>query len=334
MACGPSSPVPDHPAALPPRPEPPLPVAISDCLTGAEVRFDGGHKRSALPHDALDGLFEWRGICPEVAIGMGIPRDPIRLVGEVAQPRARGTKDDRIDVTDALARYGDETAGTLDEVVGFVFMKNSPSCGLYRVKVFKPGGGPPVAKGRGIFAAAITRALPSLPVEESGRLEDAVLRECFVTRVFAYAHWQRVRAAGLTKAKLIAFHSAYKYLLMAHSVTAYRAAGRLLSDVSGDVDAIGEQYLVILMQGLSKPARAGGHANVLQHLAGYVKSELDSETRRELAALIDAYRRDEVPLLAPLSLLKHHLRRFPDRYALDQIYLNPHPAAAGLRRAL
>jgi len=311
-----------------------LPVAISDCLTGAGVRFDGGHKRSAVPHDKLDRLFEWRGMCPEVAIGMGVPRDPIRLVGDAAQPRARGIKDDRVDVTDALTRYGDAVAGKLDDVVGFVFMKNSPSCGLFRVKVYSASGGPPAPKGRGIFAAAITRALPSLPVEESGRLEDAVLRECFVTRVFAYAHWRRLVAAGLTKANLIAFHSAYKYLLMAHSITAYRAAGRLLSDVSGDLDSIGGQYLTILMQGLSKPARAGGHANVLQHLAGYVKDELDSETRRELAALIDAYRRDEVPLLAPLSLLKHHLRRFPDRYALDQIYLNPHPAAAGLRRAL
>ncbi len=319
---------------LPPRPEPPLTIAISDCLTGAEVRFDGSHKRSSVPHEAVDGLFTYRGICPEVGIGMGIPRLPIRLVGMLEAPRAQGVKDASLDVTDALRAYGRSILPQLADVAGYVFMKNSPSCGLFRVKLYPGPGKAPTGSARGLFADEVVTAMPYLPVEESGRLSDPVLLENFVTRTFAYAHWLRVAQRGVTARGLIAFHSAYKYLLMAHSITAYRAAGRLLSDLSGDVQTIAAQYLRVLMHGLSRPAKPGGHANVLQHLQGYVKKELDSATRQEFAALTDAYRRGEVPLLAPMTLLKHHLRRFPDRYALEQIYLNPHPPASGLRRAL
>jgi uncharacterized protein YbgA (DUF1722 family)/uncharacterized protein YbbK (DUF523 family) len=320
--------------ALPPRPEPPLRIAISDCLTGAAVRFDGGHKHSSLPHERFEGLFTLRGICPELGIGLGVPREAIHLVGDPAAPRARGVKDASLDVTDRLRDYAAAIAPTLHEVAGFIFMKNSPSCGLFRVKVYPRPGLAPISTGRGIFAEAITRLLPELPVEDSGRLFDAVLCENFVTRTFAYAHWQRLLAGGLTAARLIAFHSAYKYLLMAHSVAAYREAGRLLANLSGDLDAVAVRYVALLMAGLSNPATPGGHANVLQHLSGYVKSSLDSVTRRELADLIHAYRRGELPLLAPLTLLRHHLRRFPDAYALEQIYLAPHPPSAALRRPL
>jgi uncharacterized protein YbgA (DUF1722 family)/uncharacterized protein YbbK (DUF523 family) len=319
---------------LPPRPAPPLKVAVSDCLTGSRVRFDGGHKRSSLCHDRLDGLFEWCGICPEVGIGMGVPRDPIRLVGAAGALRARGVEDPSIDVTDRLQDYARRVLPTLRDVAGYVFIKHSPTCGLYRVRVYAREGIAATPAGRGIFAAAITAARPELPVEESGRLEDPLLRENFVTRVFAFAHWQRSVAAGLTAARLIAFHSAYKYLLMAHSVARYRETGRLLANLSSDVPGLASSYIRLLMTGLAKPATRAGHANVLQHLQGYVKVALDGPSRRELAQAIDSFRRGEVPLLAPLTLLRHHLRRHPDRYALAQIYLDPHPSAAGLRREL
>ncbi len=319
---------------LPDRPLPPLIVAVSDCLTGSEVRFDGGHKRSSLCHEQLAGLFELRGICPELAIGMGVPRDPIRLVGDIESPRARGVKDPTVDVTDRLRNYARDITPSLTDVCGYIFMKSSPTCGLFRVKVYTGAGVPPNGHGRGIFAAEIVKARPELPVEESGRLEDPVLRENFVMRVFAFAHWRRLVTSGLTAARLIAFHSAYKYLLMAHSVVHYKEAGRLLADLSGDLALLADAYLLVLMRGLARPATRGGHANVLQHLQGYVKDELDSTTRQELAELIHSYRRGEIPLLAPLTLLRHHLRRSADSYALEQIYLEPHPPAAGLRRGL
>lgn len=318
---------------IPPRPDPPLPIAVSDCLLGHEVRYDGGHKRSSLPHDVLAGLFDYRGLCPEVAIGLGVPRAPIRLVARQDDVRAV-VADGEADVTAALADHAADIAAQLDDACGYLFMKNSPSCGLFRVKVYPERGGAPAADGRGVFAREITRRLPQLPVEESGRMFDPVLRENFVTRVFAYAHWLRLVQAGVTAAALIEFHSRYKYLLMAHSVPHYQQAGRLLSDLSTDPGAVAQAYLAVLIQGLSKPATPGGHANVLHHLAGYVKRHLDAGSRGELADVIASYRRGEVPLLAAVTLLQHHLGRYPDGYALKQAYLMPHPPAQGLRRAL
>ncbi|HEY5644828.1 MAG TPA: DUF523 and DUF1722 domain-containing protein [Pseudomonadales bacterium] len=322
---------------FPLRPEPPLTLALSDCLLGSEVRYDGSGARSSFPHDALAGLFELRGICPEVGIGMSVPRPPIRLVDRDGI-RAVGIADGQLDYTDALSTFAERQSATLNDVAGYVFMKNSPSCGLFRVKVYQERNGAvsgaPGRTGRGVYAAALARLRPDLPMEETGRLNDAVLRENFVMRTFAYAHWQRVFSDGLSRARLIEFHSRYKYLLLAHSVPAYQQAGRLLSNLKDDLAAKAAQYFSLLMQGLSVPASRGGHANVLAHLQGYLKRELDGDARQELAALISAYRRGEQPLLAPLALLKHHLRRYPDEYVHYQTYLDPHPEAAGLRRPL
>lgn len=316
---------------LPPFPEPPLAVAVSECLIGGEVRYDGGHKRSSLPHDRLEGLFSFRPICPEVGIGLGVPRDVIRLVGPVQAPRAQSAV---ADVTDRLASYAREQLPVLDDVDGYVFMKGSPSCGLFRVRVFAHESAAPSYDGRGIYAGEIARARPELPVEESGRLFDAVLRENFVTRTFVHAHWRKLREDGVTPKGLIAFHSAYKFLVMAHSVPSYQSLGRLLADLSGDLEAIAARYFSELMRSLTTPASRGGHANVLSHLQGYVKREMASRSRQELAALIESYRRGEVPLLAPLSLLKHHLAEHDAIYALSQLYLQPHPQSAALRKEL
>jgi len=322
---------------LPERPAPPLKLALSECLLGREVRYDGSGARSSFPHATLAGLYEYRGICPEVGIGMSVPRPPIRLV-ERGGIRAVGVSATDLDCTDALTAFAGQQAPLLADVSGYVFMKNSPSCGLFRVKVYPEAegavSGAPARSGRGIYAAALTRLLPDLPAEETGRLNDDVLRENFVMRTFAYAHWQRVRTEGLSRGRLIEFHSRYKYLLMAHSVPAYQEAGRLLSDLRDDFDRKAAAYGSLLMRGLAVPASRGGHANVLAHLQGYLKRVLDGEARQELASLISAYRRGEQPLLAPLALLKHHLRRHPDQYLLYQTYLDPHPEAAGLRRPL
>lgn len=324
-------------ADFPLRPEPPLTLGISDCLLGAEVRYDGSGARSSFPHAALEGLYSYRGICPEVGIGMPVPRPPIRLVDRDGV-RAVGVVDADADFTEQLAGFGRETAAGLDGVAGYVLMKGSPSCGLFRVKVYPQQegkvSGAPARAGRGIFAAALAQSQPNLPLEESGRLNDAVLRENFVSRTFAYAHWQALLERGLTAKGIIEFHSRYKYLLMAHSVPRYQDAGRLLADLSGNVEEKGARYIGLLMSGLASPASRGGHANVLAHLQGYLKRRLDGPSRQELAALIQAYRRGEQPLLAPLALLNHHLRRYPDDYLRYQTYLDPHPAAAALRRPL
>jgi uncharacterized protein YbgA (DUF1722 family) len=178
----------------------------------------------------------------------------------------------------------------------------------------------------------VVEALPNLPVEENGRLHDPVLRENFVTRTFAYAHWQALVRAGLDRARLIEFHSRYKHLLMAHSIAHYQQTGALLADLKRDFAARTERYLEALMAGLAIPATRRGHANVLSHMQGYFKKHLDGATRQELDALIHSYRRGEAPLLAPITLLKHHLRKHPDPYLQNQVYLDPHAGYSGLRR--
>ncbi len=320
--------------ALPALPNAPLTIAISECLVGGEVRHDGGHKRSSLAHDKLEGLFKFRPVCPEVGIGLGIPRDAIRLVGDIKSPRAVSTKDSALDFTNKLIDFASDYAPDLDDVDGHIFTKNSPSCGLFRVKVYGKKDTPPIPEGRGLYAAGIAHWRPDLPLEENGRLHDPVLRENFVTRTFVHAHWRALLEAGLTAKKLIAFHSAYKYLVMAHSIAGYKQLGRLLSDLSGDVERIAVQYFSQLMQALAQPASRGGHANVLSHLQGYVKEQISSSSRKELAELIESYRRGEIPLMAPLALLKHHLGEHEATYAWNQMYLQPHPVSAGLRRDL
>jgi len=321
--------------AIPERPQAPVPVGISACLLGRAVRHDGGDKRAALCHEELEGLFEYVEFCPEVAIGLGVPREPLHLVGTSAEEaRVVGVRDASRDVTDRLRDYADALVPQLEGLAGYVLMKGSPSCGMERVEIHDRSGNP-VAKGAGRFAQRLMERVPTLPLDESGRLHDAVLRENFVTRAFLRAHWLLLQAAGPTPGRLVTFHSRYKYLVMAHSVEACRALGRLLAEAGRwEPESLAATYFARLMEAMRRPATRKSHANVLMHLQGYLKRAIDGESRRELAELIHAYRRGEVSLAVPLTRLRHHLRRHPDLYALDQVYLEPHPPAHGVREAL
>ena len=217
-------------------------IAISACLMGAEVRFNGGHKESRLCSRTLTEYFDFVPVCPEVAIGLGIPRQPIRLVGDAERPEAIGTVHPELNVTRPLADYARKMAAELDDVCGYIFMQKSPSCGLERVKVYRANGTPVDGGGRGIYAQAFCAQHPNLPVEEDGRLNDPVLRENFLTRVFVYASWQQLLADGLSRHRLLAFHSRYKYLLMAHSPAHYKRLGHLL----GRQRARGHRHLDML----------------------------------------------------------------------------------------
>lgn len=322
---------------LPPPPPPPLPVAISECLMGRPVRYDGSHAASSLPGDALAGLLSFRPICPELGIGLGVPRPPVRLVGSPDAPLALGVDDPGLDVTEALADYGRRCAGQLGELCGYIFMERSPSCGLHGVKVHPPDGGPPHRAGRGIYARSLLDSCPLLPAEESGRLFDPPLREAFLDQVQAYAYWQRAMSDGLAAARLIAFHARHKYLLMAHSVPHYRRAGRLLADLraggrtglaqgrSGGrrLSELGARYLACLLDGLGKPATRGGHGNALLHVQGHFKGRLPPAGRRRLAQCIEAYRNGAVPLSEPQAMLRRLLNAHPAPYLERQIYLQP-----------
>ena len=307
-------------------------VGVSSCLLGEEVRYNGGHKRSRYITDILSDYLDYIPLCPELAIGLGVPRPPIRLVGSLNAPRAISPDDPTIDATDDLDVYGREIGRTHTFISGFILKSKSPSCGMERVKVYDKNG-VPSPNGRGLFAHALMETQPLLPCEEEGRLNDPGLRGSFLERVFAFHHWQCLVADGLTPRALVEFHSEYKFLLMAHDQEGMRQLGRLVAEAgAGDLEKIGHQYIMGMMQALAKPARLKAQVNVLQHLAGYVSDKLDSGDREELDATIHAYRREELPIIAPLTLIRHHLRRLPHDYLTRQKYLESRPAPLDPRR--
>ncbi|KRW59588.1 YbgA family protein [Pseudomonas sp. TTU2014-080ASC] len=310
-------------------------IGISACLLGQPVRYNGGHKASELCRDVLSRYFDFVPICPEKAIGLSTPRQPIRLVSHPEGPRAVGTVDLSLDVSESLTNLGKQTAEELDDICGYILMQKSPSCGMERVKVYRDNGQPADPVGRGLFAAALMQARPDLPVEEDGRLNDPVLRENFITRVFVYAEWQKLVKAGMSRHGLIRFHERYKYLLMATARKQYKQLGQLVAQCGVvALSTVAAQYFSQLMAALKQPANRGTHTNVLQHLSGYLKHVLSSEDKQELQELIQQYRKGVVPLVSPLTLLKHHFRRHPDAYIARQAYLQPHPETLGLRNAL
>jgi uncharacterized protein YbgA (DUF1722 family)/uncharacterized protein YbbK (DUF523 family) len=315
---------------------PPVRIGISACLLGRPVRYDGGHKRDRYLVDVLGPHVDYVAVCPEVESGMSIPRPTLRLVrsGSGADPRmiVAETGDD---LTTRMTRFSESRVRALDELQlsGYVLKKNSPSCGMERVKVYTEGvAGPPRKDGAGLFAAALCARFPNLPVEEEGRLEDAGLRECFIERVFAYHRLRALWRARWTLGALVAFHTAHKMALMAHTVVAYRQLGRLVARARELPRAeLRDRYESEFMAALARPASRGRHANVLMHMAGHLKARLDHDDRHELVDLIESFRLGQTPLAAPLALLRHHARRLEVTYLADQTYLNPHPSELMLR---
>lgn len=314
----------------------PLRIGVSACLLGAKVRFDGQHKRDAFLNDALAPFVTWVSVCPEVEVGMGIPRPPVRLVRGSAGRSLMLAKPDDADWTDRMEALSAKRAEALarDDLSGFVLKSKSPSCGMERVKLYDApdAKGAPERTGVGLFAAALMRRLPNLPVEEEGRLCDADLRENFLERVFAYARVRGLWRTRWTVGTLVAFHTAHKMQLLAHSTDGYRALGRLVAGAKGLPRAeLRERYEADFMAVLAKPATRGRHANVLQHMLGHLRPRLDDTGKAELLALVEDYRRGLVPLIVPVTLLRHHVNRLVVPYLAGQTYLEPHPKELMLR---
>lgn len=316
-----------------------IPIGISRCLLGEEVRYNGGHKLSRYCRDNLGEYFDYRDTCPEVEIGLGIPREPIRLVEKGTEGhsniRVLEIKDSSKDYTDALGDLADTKIGQLSELCGFIFMQNSPSCGAFRVKAYHPNGNVQHTNGRGIFAARVMEKMPWLPVEEAGRLMDAQLRENFVTRVFVLREWkQLMNKEGLARKDMIDFHSSHKYLVLAHSQRHYKLLGKLLARAGAySVAHLANRYRNILMNGLAHMAGRKGNTNALQHMQGYLKNKLNKEAKADLNQVIESYRLGEVPLIAPLTLLRHYAELAGDYYA-GQSFLAAHPKELGLNNQI
>lgn len=306
-------------------------LGISSCLLGEQVRFDSSHKHNRYITDTLGEYFDFLPFCPEVAIGLGIPRPPVRLVRIADEIRVRGIRDPDKDVTDELTAYAQQAATACNNISGYIFKSKSPSCGMERVKVYSEQGDP-VAVSSGVYAAGIMQRYPSLPVEEEGRLMDPHLRENFIERVFIYHRWQQYQQQGLTPAHLVDFHSRHKFIVLAHDEPVYRELGRLVADAGkGDLASTAKQYLALLMQALKTLATNKTHTNVLQHIMGFFKENMSADDKQELLEVIDGYRRGQLPLIVPITLIKHYLRLHPNDYISSQYYLDPHPGELQLR---
>lgn len=316
----------------PPRPT----VGIGACLAGQEVRYNAQSK-AANPHvRGLMEAFVVRPFCPEMGIGMGVPRAPIHLVGRQGDAvRALDVETHSHDYTDRLAAYAGQVLARAPELCGYILVKGSPSCGYDRVKRYADNGYSVASDTQGIFAAALRAADPLLPLEDDGRLNDPGLRESFVTRVYAYQDWRQLCEAGLSAGALVEFYSRYKYLVMAHHVPSYKALGRLLADAGRrDIEALAEEFIHSLMAALSERATQRSHANVLFHLSGYLKRQLGDDERQRLKELIDQYRVGEVPLIVPVTMLKHHFANNPNQYIDQQVFMQPYPDQLRLRNHL
>ena len=312
-----------------PRPR----IGVSSCLIGEPVRFDGNHKLDRFIRDELAEVFELVPTCPEVAIGLGTPRPPIRLVQTEDGIRAQGVQDAALDVTNPLSDYGRRRARELGDLVGYVFKARSPSCGLFGTPVYSTGRKP--LKRSGLYANAIQSALPLLPVEEEGRLRDTGLRDNFLERVFAYQRWREHMADGVTLSKLVTFHSQHKLSLMAHGPVHVTELGRLVAQTEDlRPKQLGERYLSHFLHALHFQATAKRHTNVLHHVMGYLKKSISPLDKQELLDCIEQYRIGQLPRIAPLTLLRHHFRHHPNPYIAQQHYLYPAPEEARLRSPL
>jgi uncharacterized protein YbgA (DUF1722 family)/uncharacterized protein YbbK (DUF523 family) len=308
-------------------------LGISACLLGDQVRFDGGHKRDAFLTDILSPHVRWVRVCPEVEVGMGTPRETLRLERRDDGAIRMVTTRTGIDHTEAMAAWARKRFTELERenLSGYVLKKDSPSCGMERVKVFDASG-VPQRTGRGIFAEALFGRFPNLPVEEEGRLSDPRLRENFIERVFAYQRLRRFFSGRWSVGSLVQFHTSHKMSLLSHSTAAYHELGRLVASAATmPRPALRSGYEERFMRTLGLIATPRRHANVLTHMAGHLKKLLDDPSRQELAATIDEYRRGLVPLVVPLTLLRHHVRRHNVSYLLGQTYLAPHPRELMLR---
>jgi uncharacterized protein YbgA (DUF1722 family)/uncharacterized protein YbbK (DUF523 family) len=310
----------------------PIRIGISSCLLGQKVRFDGGHKRDAFLVDTFGTFVEWVPVCPEVELGLGTPREALRLVRKGDEIRMVNTRSGR-DISTEMRQWAQARVDALagERLCGYVLKKDSPSCGMERVKIYADAG-MAEKNGRGFFAEALMARFPRLPVEEEGRLSDPRLRDNFVERVFAYVRVRALFAARWTIGDLVRFHTAHKMALLAHSTEMYTEVGRLVARAKsldrGDVET---RYRELFMDALAKMATARKHTNVLLHMAGHFKELLDSDEKQELLTSVEDYRLGLVPLIVPLTLIKHHVRRHKVEYLAGQVYLDPHPKELMLR---
>ena len=307
-------------------------LGISSCLLGNRVRYDGGHQMDRYLTDTLGCYVEYAPVCPEVECGLGVPREPMRLEGNPKTPRLI-TANTKIDHTERMRRWAKSRLQELEkeDLCGFIFKKNSPSSGMERVKVYTEKG-MPSKSGSGIFAKAFMDYFPLIPVEEDGRLHDPILRENFIERIFTMKRWRETLAKKKSVGRLVHFHTRHKLLILSHSPNHYRIMGKRVAEgKSMPIKELYKTYEALLMEALKLKATTRKNINVLQHMMGYFKKNLASDEKQELLEILDQYREGHVPLIVPITLMNHYVRKYNQKYLSQQTYLKPHPVALKLR---
>jgi len=307
-------------------------LGISSCLLGEKVRYDGGHKWDPYLTDTLGRYVEFVPVCPEVECGLPTPREAMRLQGDPEAPRLVTSRTGQ-DHTERLMKWARQRLAELErpDLAGFIFKSNSPSCGLERVKVYTDQG-VPVKRGVGIFARLFREHFPLLPVEDEGRLHDPQLRENFLERIFALQRWRQITVPQPSVGNLVTFHTRHKLLILSHSPAHCRVLGRLVAQAKEiPLKELYARYLTLFLEALRLKTTTKKNANVLYHLMGYFKRDLSGDEKQELLEIIDLYRQGYVPLLAPVILINHYVRKYREPYLKDQYYLHPHPLELQLR---
>jgi len=307
-------------------------LGISSCLLGEKVRYDGGHKLDKFLTDTLGKYVEYVPVCPEVGCGLGVPRKSMRLEGNPNSPRLIVTST-REDMTERMVNWAQKRVIQLEkeDICGFIFKSDSPSSGMERVKVYNEKS-MPVKAGVGMFAGIFMEHFPLLPVEDEGRLHDPGLRENFIERIFALKRWRETLSNKNFKKSLIDFHTKHKLLILAHSPRHYQLMGKLVASQNSLAGKdIQKQYQDLLLEALKVRATSKKHVNVLQHMMGYFKEQLSGDEKTELLELINHYRDGYIPLVVPVTLISHYVRKYDEPYLSQQVYLNPHPSELQLR---
>ncbi|MCF8128855.1 MAG: DUF523 and DUF1722 domain-containing protein [Deltaproteobacteria bacterium] len=307
-------------------------LGVSKCLLGEMVRYDGGHKLDRFIRDTLGQYVDFVPVCPEVECGMPVPREAMRLVGDPESPRLVTIRSGK-DMTQQMLEWAAVRVRELEseDLCGYIFKSNSPSSGMERVKVYNEKG-MPLKKGVGLFAKAFMDHFPLLPTEEEGRLHDPQLRENFIESIFALKRWRKTKAERLTTGSLVAFHTKNKLQLMSHSIVEYRAMGKLVAKGKElPVKDLYKKYQVLLLKALGLKCTVNKHTNVLQHMMGYFKKQLSPDEKQELLDVIFDYHNGLTPLIVPVTLFNHYVRKYDEAYLKQQTYLNPHPTALKLR---
>ncbi|MBN1105990.1 MAG: DUF523 and DUF1722 domain-containing protein [Deltaproteobacteria bacterium] len=307
-------------------------IGVSACLLGQNVRFDGGHKHDRFITDTLGQYVGFVPVCPEAECGLGIPRESMRLVGDIESPRLITVRT-RVDHTERMLTWSRKRVTEIEreDLCGFIFKSDSPSSGMERVKVYNENG-MPEKKGVGLFARAFMEHFPRIPVEEEGRLHDPKLRENFIEGIFTLRRWRAFLGGKPVLGGLVDFHTRNKLLLLSHSEKHYRAMGKLVAaGKTMPPRSLYQQYEALLMEALKLRTTVKKNANVLYHLMGYFKEDLSADEKQELLEILDQYRAGHIPLIVPVTLINHYVRKYGQPYLAQQTYLNPHPLDLKLR---